>query len=627
MLKKTLVLFLISLCAFVKVEAQSLAELRFDIGAPSIVDYYVDPMNGRDSNSGRSANEAYKTLTQAWNSIPLAAPLSTGFRINILPGTLPESALPNYLESRHGTYGAPIIIRAANGRGSVTLGGDLNVFDTRYLYLIDLIINPTPAGDAFHCEKCDHILIRNSELSGGTRQAHETIKINQSQFIYIEDSNIHGADDNAIDFVAVQYGHVARNTIHNAQDWCIYAKGGSAYIRIEGNEIYNCGTGGFTAGQGTGFEFMTAPWIHYEAYDLKVINNVIHDTEGAGLGVNGGYNILLAHNTLYRTGSRSHMVEVVYGLRSCDGNATLCQANLNAGGWGTAIPGGDSVAHIGNQNVFIYNNVFYNPPGFASGQHFAVYSPRAALPGSNVPGPVVTDTNLQIKGNYIYNNPSGSVLGIDGDSGCQNSNPTCTVGQILAQNVINISEPQLVNPVSGDFRPTETSNLFSALTFGISSFLGGDRVAVPLAPEGNLLNEVTRDRGESTRTSTVPPGAYASSTSVIVPPGGGGGGGGGNDSSDKPPVISKTSCTPKKLKIRAGQKKTVACTVTARDDKKLSKISLQVGKATSRLKKSGKIYKGSIAFKKRGTFIIMVLATDSAGQTTVKSGGKIKVTK
>ena len=118
-------------------------------------------------------------------------------------------------------------------------------------------------GDAFHCEMCDHILLRDSELSGGTG-AHETVKINQSQFVYIEGSDIHGADDDAIDFVAVQYGHVSGNRIHDARDWCMYAKGGSAYLTFSGNEVFDCGTGGITAGQGTGFEFMTAPWLNYE---------------------------------------------------------------------------------------------------------------------------------------------------------------------------------------------------------------------------------------------------------------------------------------------------------------------------------------------------------------------------
>jgi hypothetical protein len=47
---------------------------------------------------------------------------------------------------------------------------------------------------------------------------------------------------------------------------------------------------------------MRTPWLHYEAYDIKVYNNVFHDIRGAGLSVSGGYNILMAYNTLYRVG-------------------------------------------------------------------------------------------------------------------------------------------------------------------------------------------------------------------------------------------------------------------------------------------------------------------------------------
>ena len=65
------------------------------------------------------------------------------------------------------------------------------------------------------------------------RVAHETVKVNQCQYIYIEDCDISGADDNAVDFVAVQYGHVHGNRIHNAQDWCMYTKGG-----FEGSEVW-----------------------------------------------------------------------------------------------------------------------------------------------------------------------------------------------------------------------------------------------------------------------------------------------------------------------------------------------------------------------------------------------------
>jgi len=598
--------------------AQEMAELRYDKGNPLVTDYFVDPVNGSDSRDGLSSGNAFRTLTQAWNTIPQGSNLGTGFRINILPGTLAESAIPNYLESRYGTFNAPIIFRANGGRGTVTLAGDLNVFDTRYLYLEDLVINPSPAGDAFHCERCDHILIRNSELSGGNRAAHETIKINQSSYIYIEDSNIHGADDNAIDFVAVQYGHIARNLIHNAQDWCAYAKGGSAYLRVEGNRIFNCGTGGFTAGQGTGFEFMTSPWIHYEAYDIKVINNVIHDTEGAGLGVNGGYNILLAHNTLYRVGSRSHTIEVVFGLRSCDGNASACQANINLGGWGTASVGQDVSAPIGDRNISIFNNVIYNPPEFSTGgQIFALYGPQTALAGSNVPGPVVVDDNLRIQGNYISSGPEFTNLGVDG-GGCQPSNPTCNETQLIADNTITSTAPQFINAAGGDFRPLAGGNLLTAVTATIPAFPGGDRATPPLAPAGNLVNTVDRDRSEAPRTATTPPGAYASPTSEVDPPGGD-----DNVDVDRPPVIGRLTCSPTKVRV----KKATKCRVSVSDDRGVRSVRMRAGSLSFTLRRSGSVYRGDAKFKKKGKYTLVATVTDSGNQSRSARGVKITVTK
>lgn len=600
--------------------SQSISELRFDIGSPTVVDYYVDPENGRDSNNGRSESNAFKTLTEAWNQIPQSQTLTTGYRINILSGTIPESGIPNYMESKHGSFSAPIIIKSKNGRGTVTLAGDLNIFDTRYLYLMDLVIDPNPAGDALHCEQCKYLLIKNSELSGGSRSAHETIKINQSDHVYIEDSNIHGADDNVIDFVAVQYGHIARNKIHNAQDWCAYAKGGSAYLRVESNEIYDCGTGGFTAGQGTGFEFMTSPWLHYEAYDMKIINNIIHDTEGAGLGVNGGYNILLAHNTLYKVGSRSHTIEVVFGSRSCDGNSSACQDRLNLGGWGTAQVGGDTTANIGNKNVFIYNNLIFNPSGFSgAGQHFAIYDPRSSLSGSNVPDPVVTDANLQIKGNVIYNRPGSAEIGVGDGSGCQDSNPTCNLTQLNADNSFNAITPELSNPSGGDFRPSASSNLLSVTTFSIPNFAGGDRESSPQADEGNLNNSFERDYSETSRTLPSTVGAYASINSSLLPPGGE-----ENTDSDSPPTISKAKCSPRKININSSTK----CEVSARDDKRVSKVVIKSDRnKTYRLKKSGNKYKATIKLSKKGKHLFTAHVTDSGDNETTKQIGNISVKK
>lgn len=43
------------------------------------------------------------------------------------------------------------------------------------------------------------------------------------------------------------------------------------------------------------------------------------------------------------------------------GDAAGCTANYNAGGWGPRSVG--SVVSVPNRNVFIANNLFYNPPG------------------------------------------------------------------------------------------------------------------------------------------------------------------------------------------------------------------------------------------------------------------------
>lgn len=495
----------------------------YNIGTPVLTDIWVDPVNGNDANTGTVRGQALRTLTAAWNRIPVAATLTgSGRRVMLTAGNYPESSLPNYLERRYGTFNFPVIFQAADGPGTAVLQGDLNIFDCRYLYLIDLTIRPVPAGDTLHFEQCSNILMRGLELDGGvwtgngqtTPVAHETLKINQSQYIYLEDSNIHGADDNAVDYVAVQYGHAVGNRIHNCNDWAMYVKGGSAYLRIEANEFYDAGTGGFTTGQGTGFEFMTAPWLHYEAYDIKVINNLVHDTEGAGLGVNGGYNILMGWNTLYRVGRRSHVIEIVPGSRSCDGDTVRCQANRTAGGWGGAIADGQ---YIPARNVFIFNNIVYNPAGYQSQwQHFEIRGPVTPPAGSGVASPSRVDVNLRIRGNIIWNGPPSHSLGLGSDTGCQPSNTTCNETQLRAENAINTLEPQLVNPAAGDYRPRAASNIASVTAYQPSDFDWSDAPTTPAVPAGNPVNLIRQDRENRTRSGAGPAGAWLLPVNVTL---------------------------------------------------------------------------------------------------------------
>jgi Right handed beta helix region len=505
--------FVIVLTGVFPHHAHAQAAPGYDIGAPRLTAVYVSP-TGSDDNDGASRENALRTLTEAWNRIPMGQNLpNSGFHILMLPGMYSPEEAPNYWESRYGTFEHPIIIEAADGQNTVFLPS-LNLFDVHFVYFINL--NIEVGTDAFHCEKCDHILVRGTRMVGAEPDSYntqETVKVNQSQYVYFEDNDISGAWDNAVDFVAVQYGHFHGNKIHNAGDWCMYLKGGSAYFRVEGNEFYDCGTGGFTAGQGTGFQFMVEPWIQYEAYDIKFINNVVHDTRGAGVGVQGGYNILIAYNTFYRVGENSHLLEIGFGSRSCDGQPggegrERCDSYHAAGGWGNNVGAdGANYVRIPNQNVLAQNNLFYNPHGFQSQyQHLTIFS---AYNGefqndSNVPVPTLADDDLQIRGNVIWNGGPEMPLGVepnpDFPAGCQNA--TCNADQLRAENAINTIEPQLVDPENGDFRLVSADGM---TTSPIADFIWDVSV-----PEGDLSNVVLADFDGQPRQAGGVPGAFGS---------------------------------------------------------------------------------------------------------------------
>jgi len=493
------------------------AVLAYDIGNPILADIWVDPVHGSNNNSGNLRTQSLKTLSAAWEKVPSqtgqdsTAQSATGYRIQLLPGTYPaydqpEASVPGQLANRQGTYSFPIIIQSADGPGKVKLPG-LEVFKCKYIYFIGLNTRgASSGGDGFHLSECSHVLVRACDINGNG-QTQEVLKANQCQYLYVEDSDIYGPTDNVgLDFVAVQYGHICRNRIHHATDWCMYLKGGSAYFRIEGNELHHAGNGGFTAGQGTGFEYMANPWLHYEAYDIKFVNNVVHDTDGAGMGVNGGYNILLAYNTLYKVGRNSHAVEIVFGGRGCGGEAdhlAAAKANHDAGGWGRALAE-ESQYYIPNKNIFIYNNIICNPPPYQSEwNHFASRGVTTPPTGTNAPNPCQGDDNLQIKGNFIWNGPAGLALGI-GDSGEARLDPAA----VRAQNSINQSQPQLVDPAAGNFRPATGGNVFRVTAYVIPDFAWSDAPSRPAVPSGTLSNSVPLNRAGEKRTLPGNPGAY-----------------------------------------------------------------------------------------------------------------------
>ena len=422
----------------------------FDFAAAIVTDLWVDPVAGDDAATGASRTAALRTVTEAWRRIPSGTPLSVGVRIDLVAGTYDENMVPVYWERRHGTSVAPIILLAADGAGSARLPA-MNVADCSNLYLDGLVIS-SGGGDVLHFDSCTAVLVRDTAIVGTGSIVdyacpQEALKVNQCRDVFVEGCDISGAWDNAIDFVAVQGGHVVGSRIHRSGDWAMYVKGGSAGILVAGNELYDAGTGGFTAGQGTGLEWMVAPSLTYEATDILFTRNIIHDTDGAGVGVNGGRNVAITSNVMVRVGARSHVIEVGFGSRSCDGDTARCTALLAQGAWGTNVVGVE--VPIPNDGVSIIGNVVFNPDGFASQwQQFFVADPRLAPDGSIVPSPVRADTDLTIADNIIWNGSPSLDLGIGSPE---------LAARVVATNSINTLRPVLVDPAHGDYRLTDGS--------------------------------------------------------------------------------------------------------------------------------------------------------------------------
>jgi len=397
------------------------------------VEIVVSP-TGNDAAAGTRA-APLRTLGAAWNRIPRDVTLTKPHTIVLLAGDYAASTMPHYWELRRGTASAPITIRSDGPGRPVTLRGDLNLFEVHHLRVQGLRILPN--GDAVHCERCTFLTLDDVELDGGTG-AWETLKVNQSSDVTVRNSTLRNAGDNVIDFVAVQRATIADNVITGGGDWCAYVKGGSTAITIERNEVSRCGTGGITAGQGTGLEWMVEPWVTYEATDVVIRANHVFDVEGAAFGVNGGRNIVIEDNRAERVGRRSHLLEVTFGGRSCDGNSTRCAALIGRGAWGTSTVGGDVYAHIPDRDVVIRNNVIVNPAGYRSQwQHFEISEPRTNTGARVGPSPARTDDGLVITGNRIVNGDASMPLGIDGTTVCATTNPTCTIAQIYRDNDIN----------------------------------------------------------------------------------------------------------------------------------------------------------------------------------------------
>lgn len=193
-----------------------------------------------------------------------------------------------------------------------------------------------------------------------------------------------------------------------------------------------------------------------------------------------------------------------------DAGRERCQQYLTAGGWGTTVvDDGTNAVLIPNRNVWVLNNIFYNPAGVQSQwNHFRVLGTISNPASTNVPADARGDTNLVIRGNWIWDGPSGHALLDDGAGGCPATNATCNATQLVAQNSINQAEPQLVNAAGGGYHLVGRGNVAGYAPVAIPDFSWGDLPTPPLAPAGDSRNSVANTIEGQARAGSNRIGAY-----------------------------------------------------------------------------------------------------------------------
>jgi hypothetical protein len=103
---------------------------------------------------------------------------------------------------------------------------------------------------------------------------------------------------------------------------------------------------------------------------------------------------------------------------------------------------------------------------------------------------------------------------VDNTTGCADSNPTCNAAQLVISNTINQVEPQLVNPVAGDYRPAADGTVFSVTTYAVPDFAWA--TFTPEVPIGVLTNTITTDYAGCARSGSNPPGAFVNIDATLT---------------------------------------------------------------------------------------------------------------
>ncbi|MFA4904695.1 MAG: DUF1565 domain-containing protein [Desulfobaccales bacterium] len=250
--------------------------------------YYVDAVNGLDTNAGNQA-APWKTLTKATGST------AAGDTVYVKPGTY-NAALGE---------GFPITITNSFFVATTTYQATIEESGVGSTQVVKLVGNASLEGFTVKGDGDDTVVVAGVAGTDSTLTIKNNI-INAANFIYglqcvhandtvsVVSNTIYSATQRAI-FVnaALASGSITKNTMRDCANFGVYSN--QSNLTVDRNTIVRCGTGIYADTAGAG-------------YTVNAKNTIIYNTgvrttgisqNGAGGTLNSSYNCVFGNATVY----------------------------------------------------------------------------------------------------------------------------------------------------------------------------------------------------------------------------------------------------------------------------------------------------------------------------------------
>lgn len=245
--------------------------------------------------------QPYANLTQAVNVV------QPGDTIMVHAGTYAGGLFFNNLK---GTPAQWITIKNAPGEQPIINGGNnaIQLTDPAYLRISGLLFQHQTAngfntddGGTYttpaHHVVFDNCIFRDISATGNNDllklSGLDSFEIRNCQFI-------NGSPGGSgVDMVGCHYGVIENNYFENLGSNSIQAKGGTAWIRIQGNFFKNGGQRTLNLGGSTGLPFFRPDTARYEAAHLQVFANIFVGS-WAPIAYVGAVQVEVVNNTIYK---------------------------------------------------------------------------------------------------------------------------------------------------------------------------------------------------------------------------------------------------------------------------------------------------------------------------------------